>query len=96
MRLIPLFDRVLLDRPKLEKVGSIIIPDDASKRAATTKCTVLAVGANVDPCIKPGMTVLIGMYAGTWLNADGRAVPKPDDAEFYVVADVDIICEVAE
>lgn len=87
----PLFARVLLAREKFEKVGGIIIPDDAQKRHATTKCNVIATGPTCDESIQIGMSVLIGKYAGDWINVDGKAVALPDDAEFYIVQDEDIL-----
>lgn len=96
MALKPFFARVLLRREKFAKSGSIIIPDEAQKRHAMTKCEVVATGQNCDPSIQEGMTVLIGQYAGTWLNADGKAVAGPDDAEFYLCADEDLLCEVTD
>lgn len=96
MKLKPLFDRVLLEREKAVKVGSIIIPDSAHKRHATLKCKVLSKGPAADDSIRVGSWVIIGLHAGAWLNAEGNAVPKPEDAEVYVVVDGDIICEVDE
>ncbi len=95
MNLKPLFGRVLLRREKAEKIGSIILPDDAAKRHATLKCEVLAKGPQADETIRVGMQVIVGQYAGAWLNAAGNPVPKPDDAEYYVCLDEDIIAEVA-
>lgn len=87
----PLFDRVLLKRPKLEKVGSILIPIDQQKRHATLRCEVIAVGPGVAECIRPGMHVLIGRYAGEWMDSDGNPTPE---GEYYVAVDTDLIAEV--
>ena len=101
MSIKPLYARVLLKREKLNQVGSIIIPDDAAKRHSATLCEVVAVGPDVNTSqanteIRVGSTVLIGEYAGTWINEDGRAVTDPETAEYYLVQDEDILAEVAK
>lgn len=91
----PLFARVLLRREKFaSRSGSIIIPDEAAKRNAPTKAVVVACGPNADKSIQPGMTVILGQYAGAWVNAEGTVVTRPEDAEFFVCLDEDIIAEV--
>lgn len=90
----PLFARVLIRREKFASKSSIIIPDEAAKRNAPSKGTVVAVGPETSDTIKPGMTVLFGQYAGTWLNADGTVIAREQDAEFFVCQDEDIIAEV--
>jgi co-chaperonin GroES (HSP10) len=89
----PLFDRVLLKRPKLEKVGSIFIPQDQQKRQASLKCEIVAVGPGVSDGIQPGMKVLIGQYAGEWFDSDGKVNPE---GEFYICTDADLIAEVCD
>lgn len=91
----PLFARVLIQRERFQSKGGIIIPDEAGKRNAPSKGKVLATGPNADETIKPGMEVLFGQYAGTWLNADGTVIPSSDEAEFFVCQDEDIIAEVS-
>ena len=93
MKLIPLFARVLLKRPRADKKGSIIIPDTAQQRHATLKCEVLAKGPAADKSIRVGAHVLIGQFAGAWLDEDGNQVPE---GEYYICADEDILCEVSE
>ena len=96
MRLEPKFARVLLERERPEKLGSIYVPDEVQKRNATTRCKVIAVGPTADKSIEVGTTVLIGQHAGTWVNLSGRAVPDPKEPEWYLVSDEDILCEVTE
>lgn len=96
MRLEPLFARVLLEREKPGKIGSVHIPEEWAKRNASTRCRVLAKGPTADKSIEIGATYLIGQHAGTWINANGRAVPGPEDAEFYLTADEDLLCKVIE
>lgn len=93
MKLKPLFARVLLKRPRADKRGSIYIPETAQQRHATLRCEVLAKGPAVDSSINVGATVLIGQYAGAWLDEEGNQVPE---GEFFICADEDILCEVSE
>lgn len=95
-KLQPLFARVLIRREKFASKSSIIIPDEAAKRNAPAKGQVVGVGPNADSSIKEGMTVLFGQYAGAWINTDGTVVTRPDEAEFFVCQDEDIIAEVKE
>lgn len=95
MNLKPLFGRVLLERKKTEKIGSILLPNSAAERHASLKCRVLALGENADPSVKVGSWVLIGKHAGTWLDENGNPVPN-DEARFFIVQDEDILCEVGD
>ncbi len=89
----PLFDRVLLRREKMRKSGSIIIPEEAAKRHAPNKGTVVAVGGNVDPTVVTGRAYIFGAYSGTWINENGTPLPQgdavSDDAEVYMGVDTD-------
>ena len=80
----PLFARVLLEREKVEQIGNILLPTDAALKHATTKCRVIDKGPQADEQIRIGSWVIIGQYAGAWVNAEGKAVSNPDDAEFYI------------
>lgn len=86
----PLFARVLLKREKL-KNKSLLIPDDVAIRNASLRCVVLALGPNADESINVGDDVIIGKFAGTWLDEDGKAV---SDGEYFIVADEDILARV--
>lgn len=90
----PLFNRVLLEREKLARVGNIIIPDEAQKRHSNIRGTVVARGPDADEQIKEGMEVIFGLYAGSWVNAEGKPTTKNDEAEFFLLNDEDILCEV--
>ena len=94
MKLEPVFARDLLKREDLAKTGSIIIPDEVQKKHASRKGVVVAKGPDANECIKIGASVLIAEYAGTWVNSDGSVVAGPDQAEFYLVLDDDVLCEV--
>ncbi len=92
----PLFDLVLLERAKAEKIGSIIVPRDMQKRHATLRCRVVAKGPNADESVPIGAWVLIGIHTGTWINADGRPVADQSTAEFFICQDRDVLAVVGE
>ena len=92
-KLRPQFARVLLKRERLAKVGQIIIPEDSQKRLAGTLCTVVEMGPNCELKLRPGTEVLIGQYAGAWMNADGQVGQFSDSdlEEFYICQEDDIL-----
>jgi co-chaperonin GroES (HSP10) len=92
----PLFDLVLLERQKAERIGSIMVPRDMQKRHATLRCKVLAKGPNADESIPIGAEVLLGVHTGTWINANGRPVADEATAEFFMCQDKDILAVVEE
>lgn len=79
MKVIPLYDRVLLRRieEKEVKKGGIIIPDTAKEKPQEAE--VIAVGegrlsedGKIIPLkVKVGDKVLIGKYSGTEINIEG-------------------------
>lgn len=90
----PLFARVLLERPKAGKIGSIHIPDESQKRFAFTRCTVIAVGPTCEEEIEDlvGRDVLIGRHAGDWINSDGiPGIPSDETKEYFIVQEEDIL-----
>ncbi len=89
----PLFARVLLKRDKMEKAGSILLPQSAQKRMARMACTVLETGPGCDASIQQGMRVLLGRFSGDWINEEGEP-GEPDVSEFYICQDEDILCEI--
>lgn len=86
----PLFARVLLERQKAQKIGSIHLPSSASKRHAKATGKVIAVGPTADESIKPGMTVLFGRHAGDWLDTH-YGLSEEEEASFYICQDEDIL-----
>lgn len=94
--LTPLFDRVLLQRPRQNKIGSIHIPEQYAERNAPTRGLCVAKGASCEEEIEVGKSYVFGQHAGTWVNADGKAVIADDEAEFFVCVDTDLIAEVNE
>lgn len=102
MKLIPLFDRVLLEREKLggaegKSAGGVLIPKAAAVRNAPFKGKVIAVGEGVDDSIDVGRIYIFGVHAGAWINSDGKPVTGDDaTAEFFICVDKDLLCEVQE
>ena len=95
----PLFARVLLERPKEEKIGSVYVPDDSQRRMAKTKGRVLDVGPTCNPEIKNlvGHDVLIGRHSGDWINIDGTpGLPDDGTKEFFIVQEEDILCALVD
>ena len=89
----PLFSRVLLKREKAEKIGSLHVPPEFQQRHAKTKCLVVAKGDNASDQVRVVSYVLIGKFAGDWIDAEGNAVP---DGEYFIVQDEDILCELED
>lgn len=73
MKIVPNEKRLLIERlaPEAPKSSTIVIPDSAQRRSQMFR--VIAVGAGVE-LVKPGSTVLLGQYAGTEIEIDGRTL----------------------
>lgn len=87
MKIQPLDDRVLIEKEKddaEQKVGSIIIPDTASKEKPTMG-KVVAVGTDdeLKKNIKVGDTIIYSKYAGDEI--------KVDDKEYMIIQRSDIL-----
>ncbi|XP_023214165.1 10 kDa heat shock protein, mitochondrial-like isoform X2 [Centruroides vittatus] len=90
-RLIPLLDRILVERfiPESRTKGGIMIPEKA--QAKVQSATVVAVGPGartergdlVPPSVKEGDRVLLPEYGGTKIEID--------DKEYYIFRDSDIL-----
>ena len=90
----PLFARVLLERPKAEKIGNIHVPKESQRRLATLRCKVIAVGDNCEDEIKEliGRDVLIGRFAGDWMNIEGiPGLPDDGTKEYFICQEEDIL-----
>ncbi len=90
MKIQPLDDRVLIEKEQEDgeqKVGSIIIPDTATKEKPTTG-KVVAVGTDEDlqEHVKVGDTIIYSKYAGDEI--------KMDDAEYMIIQRSDILATV--
>lgn len=86
----PLFARVLLKRDKVEKIGSIIIPDSATNKYNPEEGIIVAIGHTVDEILNDmiGKKVMFAKYSGAWL--------KIKDAEYFMCQDEDILGVVYE
>ena len=87
MNIQPLDDRVLIEKAQEEneqKVGSIIIPDTATKEKPTMG-KVVAVGTDEDlkENVKKGDTIIYSKYAGDEI--------KVDDKEYMIIQRSDIL-----
>jgi co-chaperonin GroES (HSP10) len=90
----PLFARVLLEREKQEKIGSVLLPQDSQKRMAALRCKVIACGPTCEEDIKSlvGKDVLIGRHAGDWINEHGiPGIPDNGTVERYIVQEEDLL-----
>ena len=77
----PLFDRIIVKRKELEKIGSIFLPKTAQTRK-TTDGVVQAVGDEVK-FVKPGDWVTWGRYAGAEIEREGEV--------YYMLREVDLL-----
>lgn len=87
MNIQPLDDRVLIEKAQEDneqKVGSIIIPDTATKEKPTMG-KVIAVGTDEElkENIKKGDTIIYSKYAGDEI--------KVDDNEYMIIQRADIL-----
>ena len=87
MNIQPLDDRVLIEKAQddgEQKVGSIIIPDTATKEKPTMG-KVVAVGTDEElkENIKKGDTIIYSKYAGDEI--------KVDDKEYMIIQRADIL-----
>ena len=87
MKIQPLDDRVLIEKAQEDseqKVGSIIIPDTATKEKPTMG-KVVAVGTDEElkENIKKGDTIIYSKYAGDEI--------KVDDKEYMIIQRADIL-----
>ncbi|HHF42288.1 MAG: co-chaperone GroES [Candidatus Aminicenantes bacterium] len=96
MKVIPLYDRVLLKRleEKEVKKGGIIIPDTAKEKPQEAEVIEVGEGrvseeGKVVPLkVKKGDRVLIGKYSGTEVTID--------DEEYVIVREEEILAKISE
>lgn len=86
----PLFARVLLKRDKVEKIGSIILPDTAVSKYNPEEGTLVAVGHTVEDIINDyiGKKVMFAKYSGAWLKIAGE--------EYFICQEEDLLGVVHE
>ena len=82
--------RILVDRTKLDKIGSIIIPETAKSRYNPTR-GVLRNCANdcevsTQDCV--GKEILFARYAGDWVECNGE--------DYFICEESDILAVVEE
>jgi len=68
MKIVPLGDRVLIKKDRIEKVGAIVIPEEYQRY--TDYAEVVFVSEEVTR-VKAGDKVLVGKYTGTVFEIDG-------------------------
>lgn len=86
----PLFARVLLKREKVEKVGSIILPDTAANKYNPEEGILVALGHTADEALQDlvGKKVMFAKYSGAWI--------KIQDVEYFMCQDEDLLGVVYE
>lgn len=86
----PLFARVLLRREKKEKIGSIILPEQAIGKYNKEEGVIVAVGHTCDDVIKEliGQKVMFAKFSGAWT--------KIKDEEYFMCQDEDLLGVVYE
>lgn len=95
MKVIPLYDRVLLKRieEKEVKKGGIIIPDTAKEKPQEAEVIEVGEGRVTDDGkvvslkVKKGDRVLIGKYSGTEVTID--------DEEYVIVREEEILAKIS-
>lgn len=86
----PLFARVLLKRNKIDRIGSIILPETAANRYNPEEGILVAIGHTADECLKElvGCKVMFAKYSGAWI--------KVQEEEYFLCQDEDLLGAVYE
>jgi co-chaperonin GroES (HSP10) len=81
----PFFARVLLKRDKVNKIGSILIPEMAAGKYNPEEGIVVAVGHTVDQEVidSIGKKVMFAKYSGAWI--------KVKDEEYFLCQEEDLL-----
>lgn len=81
----PLFARVLLKREKVDKVGSIYLPDSSKGKFDSDEGILVAIGHTVEPEIKEllGKRVMFAKYSGAWI--------KINEEEYFMCQEEDLL-----
>jgi len=93
MKLVPLDDRVVLQRLEAEGTtqGGIVLPDTAKEKPQKGKVVAVGPGRLLDDGsragldVKKGDTVLFGKYAGTEVTVDGQDYVIMKESELLAV-----------
>jgi chaperonin GroES len=91
MKLVPLDDRVVIQRMEAEATspGGIVLPDAAKEKPQKGKVIAVGAGKVLDDGTRAGMdvtvddTVLFSKYAGTEVTIDGE--------EYLIMRDADVL-----
>jgi len=91
MKLVPLDDRVVIQRMEAEDTspGGIVLPDAAKEKPQKGKVIAVGAGKMLDDGTRAGMdvkegdTVLFSKYAGTEVTIDGE--------EYLIMKDADVL-----
>ena len=88
----PFFNRVLIERPIKEKIGSILLPDSIQKNHAKAEGTITRVGPTCDDQVKAalGKKVIFARYSGDWIKLG------EEQKEYSICNDEDILGEAHE
>eukprot|EP00871_Galdieria_phlegrea_P004259 jgi/Galph1/4834/GphlegSOOS_G3461.1 len=94
-RLIPLLDRVLVEKlqPKKQTAGGVLLPDSAISKLNEARVIAVGPGARsqdgkpIPPSCKEGDHVLLPEFGGSAINLDGK--------ELYLYRDDEILAKLA-
>jgi len=96
MKVIPLYDRILVKRVEAAEVtkGGIIIPGMAKEKPL--EAVVVAVGSGkrlkngivIEPDVEIGDTIFFGKYSGFEMEIDGEP--------YTMIRDNDVLCKIKE
>ena len=97
MQLKPYGSRILIRKQSDEKIGSIIIPEEAKK--VTTRGEVVEVGPECTTA-EVGDIIFFGQYAAieipTKNSEDLKTLHESDDRDLFVMNECDIICHIVK
>lgn len=95
MKLVPLFDRVVLKPAEKQNAtfGGIYLPDSAKEKSEMAEVVAVGAGGTIDGkeivmTVKAGQKVLFSKYAGSEFKIDG--------AEYIIVRQYDILAVVED
>lgn len=105
----PKFGRVIIKREVADKIGAIIIPENAAKRHAACEGIIMGLGETAGwvevyedgeripkQTMKIGDKVIFGRHSGAWLDATYGAKGENDDGTLFICSDADILAIIKE
>jgi chaperonin GroES len=86
----PLFARVVLRREKVNKIGSILLPDSTADKHTPEEGILIAAGHTCEPEVSNliGKKVIFAKYSGSWI--------KVGDDEYFICQEEDLLGGVNE